>query len=50
MLVALLVGGVVLVPALIYLYVLFQRAHPEHPGSVEGSVPASPPAWRSAER
>jgi cytochrome bd ubiquinol oxidase subunit II len=33
MLVALLVGGVVLVPALIYLYVLFQRAHPEHPGS-----------------
>jgi cytochrome bd ubiquinol oxidase subunit II len=33
MLVALVVGGVVLVPALIYLYVLFQRAHPEHPGS-----------------
>jgi cytochrome bd-type quinol oxidase subunit 2 len=33
MLVALVVGSVVLVPALIYLYVLFQRAHPEHPGS-----------------
>src|SRR5439155_679214 len=29
MLVALVVGGAVLVPALIYLYVLFQRAHPE---------------------
>jgi cytochrome bd ubiquinol oxidase subunit II len=33
MLVALVVGGVVLVPALVYLYVLFQRTHPEHPGS-----------------
>jgi cytochrome bd ubiquinol oxidase subunit II len=33
MLVALVVGSVVLVPALIYLYVLFQRAHPEHPVS-----------------
>jgi cytochrome d ubiquinol oxidase subunit II len=43
MLVALLVGGVVLVPALIYLYVLFQRSHPEHPG------PERPPAWRRAE-
>lgn len=34
MLVALVVGGAILVPALVYLYVLFQRAHPEHPASV----------------
>ncbi len=38
MLVALVVGSVVLVPALIYLYVLFQRAHPEHPGSAPRST------------
>jgi cytochrome bd ubiquinol oxidase subunit II len=38
MLVALVVGSAVLVPALIYLYVLFQRAHPEHPGSAPQST------------
>jgi cytochrome bd ubiquinol oxidase subunit II len=32
-LVALIVGGAILIPALAYLYTLFQREHAEHAGS-----------------
>jgi hypothetical protein len=47
---ALVVCGVELVPAPVHLYVLFQRAHPEHPGSAQGSVQEPPPAWMRAAR
>ena len=40
MLVALLAGAVVLVPALIYLYALFQRSQPQHASSPAADEPA----------
>jgi cytochrome d ubiquinol oxidase subunit II len=42
MLVSLLVGGAILVPALIYLYMLFQRHPASRAGSADGSTPHQP--------
>jgi cytochrome d ubiquinol oxidase subunit II len=39
MLVALIVGAVILVPALVYLYTLFQRSPNRHPAGVPGTPP-----------
>jgi len=50
-LVSLVVGGIILVPALVFLYTLFQREHAEHAGSAApaGSTPPAPGATRGPD-